>query len=167
MAAAYMSVGIALIAFNLMLVDILVRGHYSRWPLYASVAVLGFESMVCFFAGSDEWTEQWTEGNVVGIYSVHARYAIELCAIGVLNILAFIVLLIRRSGWVWWLVIGMQVGIFVLAEIEAQVIDTNAPGWSDFSRFPLVSLFLLFAFRMAQGRLKPPIDRNLRPYLTP
>src|ERR1700716_3233378 len=124
MAAAYMSVGIALIAFNLMLVDILVRGHYSRWPLYASVAVLGFESMVCFFAGADEWTEQWTEGMVVGIYSVHARYAIELCAIGALEILAFIVLLLRRSGWVWWLVIGMQVGIFVFAEIEAHVIDT-------------------------------------------
>ena len=32
---------------------------------------------------------------------------------------------------------------------------------------PLLSLFLLFAFRMAQGRLKPPIDRNLTPYLMP
>jgi hypothetical protein len=168
MAAAYMSVAIAVIACNFMFFDIFVRGHYSRWPLYASVAVLGFESMVCFFAGSDEWTEQWLEGNVVGIYSVHVRYAIELCAMGALNILAFTVLLLRRSGWVWWLVIGMQVGILVLAEIEAQVIDANAPGWSDFSRFPLVSLFLLFAFRMAQGRLKPPLmDRNLTPYLTP
>src|SRR3982074_1296184 len=111
MAAAYMSVGIALIAFNLMLVDILVRGHYSRWPLYASLAVLGFEAMVCFFAGSDEWTEQGIEGNVVGIFSVHLRYAIELCAIGALNILASIVLLLRRSGWVWWLVIGTQGGV--------------------------------------------------------
>jgi hypothetical protein len=104
---------------------------------------------------------------VVGIYSVHVRYAIELCAIGALEILASIVLLLRRSGWVWWLVIGMQVGIFVFAEIEAQVIDTNAPGWSAFSRFPLVSMFLLFAFRMAQSRLKLPTDRNLTPYLTP
>ena len=155
MVAAYVSVGIAVIACNLMAFDALVRGHYSRWPLYASVAVLGFESLVCFFAGSDEWTE------------LHVRYAIELCAIGALEILAFTVLLLRRSGWVWWLVIGMQVGIFVFAEIEALVIDTNAPGWSTFSSFPLLSLFLLFAFRMAQGRLKPPIDRNLTPYLTP
>jgi len=156
MVAAYVSVGIAVIACNLMAFDALVRGHYSRWPLYASVAVLGFESIASFFAASDEWTE------------LHVRYAIELCAIGALNILAFIVLLLlRRSGWVWWLVIGMQVGILVLAEIEAQVIDANAPGWSVFSYFPLLSLFLLFAFRMAQGRLKPPIDRNLRPYLTP
>ena len=117
--------------------------------------------------GADEWTEQWTEGNVVGIYSVHVRYAIELCAIGALNILASVVLLLRRSGWVWWLVIGMQVGILVLAEIEAQVIDAMAPGWFVFSYFPLLSLFLLFAFRMAQGRVKPPIDRNLTPHLTP
>jgi hypothetical protein len=73
MAAAYMSVGIALIACNLIVFDIVVRGHYFRWPLYASVVVLGFESMACFFAGSGEWTEQWTEGNVVGIDSVHVR----------------------------------------------------------------------------------------------
>ena len=167
MAAAYASIGIALIACVLMFFDIFVRGHYSRWPLYASVAVLGCVSMVCFFAGSNEWTEQWTEGNVVGIYSVHVRFAIELCAIGALNILASIVLLLRRSGWVWWLVIGMQVGILVLAEIEAQVIDANAPGWSAFSYFSLISLFLLFAFRMAQGRLKLPLDRNPTAYLTP
>jgi hypothetical protein len=151
-----MSIGIALIACNLIVFDIVVRGHYSRWPLYASVAVLGLESIASFFAGSDEWTE------------LHVRYAIELCAIGALNLLASIVLLLlRRSGWVWWLVIGMQVGILVLAEIEAHVIDANAPGWSVFSSFPVLSLFLLFAFRMAQGRLKPAIDRNLTPYLTP
>ncbi|MEA2656947.1 MAG: hypothetical protein QOI23_2312 [Chloroflexota bacterium] len=165
-AAAYMAIGIFLIACGLVFFDIVVRGHFSRWPLYASVLVLGFESLVCFFAGSDEWTEQWTEGNVVGIDSVHVRYAIELCAIGALTILASVVLLLRRSGWVWWLVIGMQVGILVLAEVEAQVIDANAPGWSTFSYFPLLSLFLLFGFRMAQGRLKPPVDRNLTPYLT-
>jgi hypothetical protein len=147
--AAWMSIGIALIAFGLIFFDIFVRGHYSRWPLYASVAVLGCESMVCFFAGSNEWTEQWTEGNVVGIYSVHVRYAIELCAIGALNILASILLLLRRSGWVWWLVIGMQVGVFLLAQIEAQLIDPNSPGWSVFSRIPLLTLFLLVAARLA------------------
>lgn len=167
MAAAYTSIGIALIACVLMFIDIFVLGHYSRWPLYAAVAVLGFESIACFFAGSDEWTEQWTEGNVVGIDSVHVRFAIELCAMGALNIVASIVLLLRRSGWVWWLVIGMQVGILVLAEIEAVVISANSPGWSVFTRFPLISLFLLFAIRMAQGWLKGPINRNLTPNLTP
>jgi hypothetical protein len=86
---------------------------------------------------------------------------------GALNIVASIVLLLRRSGWVWWLVIGMQVGILVLAEIEAVVISANSPGWSVFTRFPLISLFLLFAIRMAQGWLKGPINRNLTPNLTP
>ena len=144
-ATAYMSIGIALIALNLMLFDIFVRGHYSRWPLYTSVAVLGCASLVCFFAGSDEWTEQYTEGGA----SVHARFAIELCAIGALDLLAAIVLLVRRRGWGWWLVIGMQVGVFLLAQIEAQLIDPNSPGWSVFSRIPLLTLFLLVAARLS------------------
>lgn len=163
MVAASISVGAAFIGCNLMFFDIFVRGHYSRWPLYASVAVLGFESLACFFAGSEEWTEKWTEGNVVGITSVHVRFAIEVCAIGALNILASVVFLLRRWGWGWWLVIGIQVGFFVVAELEAQVIDPNAPGWSVFSRFPLVTLFLLLAVQIAQGRLNSPIDRNLTP----
>ena len=78
---AWISIGIALIAFNVILFDIVMRGHGQRWPLYASVAVLGCGSLVSFFAGSDEWTEQYTEG----VASVHARFAIELCAIGALD----------------------------------------------------------------------------------
>ena len=106
--------------------------------------------MVCFFAGSDEWTEQYTEGGAsVQAASVHARFAVELCAIGALDLLASIVLLVRRWGWGWWLVIGMQVGVFVLAQIEAQLIDPNSPGWSVFSRIPLLTLFLLVAARLA------------------
>lgn len=148
--AAYMSIGIALIALNVMLFDLLVPGHYHRWPLYASVAVLGCGSLVCFFAASDEWTEQYTEGVAsVQAASVHARFAIELCAVGALDLLASIVVLVRRWGWEWWPVIGMQAVVFVLAQIEAQFIDPNSPGWSGFSRIPLLTLFLLFAFRLA------------------
>ena len=148
--AAYMSIGIALIACNVILFDIFVRGHGHRWPLYASAAVLGSGSLMSFFAGSAEWTEQYTEG-VASVHaaSVHARFAIELCAIGALDLLASIVLLVRRRGWGWWLVIGMQVGVFVLAQIEAQLIDPNSPGWSVFSGIPLLTLFLLFAVRLA------------------
>ena len=157
---AWITIGVALLAFNAILFDTL-RGHASRWPVNASVAVLGFESIVCFFLGSDEWTEQWTEGTravvgTVGIYSVHGRFAIELCAIGALNLLASIVFFLRRWRWRWWVLIGMQVGVLVLAEIEAQLIDPASPGWSVFSRLPLLTLFLLFAFRIAQARLKPP-----------
>jgi hypothetical protein len=166
--AAYMSIGIALIAFNVMLFDLLIPGHYHRWPLYASVAALGCGSLVCFFAGSDEWTEQYTEGVAsVNAASVHLRFAIELCAIGALDLLASIALLVRRWGWGWWLVIGMQVGVFVLAQIEAQLIDPNSPGWSVFSRIPLLTLFLLFAVRLAEAMLKRPVERNVTPYLTP
>ena len=163
--AAWTSVVFAIVACTLMLFDILVPAHYSRWPLYASVAVLGFASMVCFFAASDEWTEQWTEGSIVGIDSVHVRYAIELCAFGALEILAGIVLLLRRSGWGWWFAVGVQAGILVLAEIEALVMDPNVPGWSEFARFPLVALFLLVAIRIAQSRMQTAVDRDLTPRL--
>ena len=154
---AWISIGIALIACNVILFDIFVRGHAHRWPLYASAAVVGFGSLVCFFAGSDDWTEQYTEG-VASVHaaSVHARFAIELCAIGALDLLASIVLLVRRWGWGWWLVIGVQVGVFVLAQIEATLIDPNSPGWSVFSRIPLVTLFLLFAVRISGGHAEAP-----------
>lgn len=135
----------------------------SRWPFYASVAVLGCECIVCFFAGSIEWGER---GAMVGIDSPEtaeqARFAIELYAIGALNLLGSIAFLLRRSGWVWWLVLGMQVGVVVLALIEGVLTD---PGWVFFSGLPLLTLFLLFAFRMAQARLKPPVERNLTPDL--
>lgn len=160
--AAWISIGIALIACNVIVFDIFVRGHVDRWPLYASVTVLGCGSLVSFFAGSDEWTEQYTEGvGSVHAAAVHARFAIELCAIGALDLLASIVLLVRRWGWGWWLVIGLQLGAFVLAQVEAQFVDPDSPGWLTFSRFPLVTLFALFAFRIAQARLKPQVQRNL------
>ena len=83
----------------------------SRWPFYASVAVLGCECMACFFAGSIEWGER---GVRVGIDSAEAaeqaRFAIELYGIGALNLLVSIAFLIRRSGWAWWLVLGCKWG---------------------------------------------------------
>ena len=164
--AAYMSIGLALLASGVMLFDLLRPSHARRWPLYAAIAVLGWECIVCFFAASDEWTEQWLEGTVVGIYSVHARFAIELGAIGALNLLASILLLLRQWRWVWWLAIGMQLWILALALIETQLIDPNSSGWSVFSRFPLLSLFLLLAFRLAEGKVNPATDRvfaNTRP----
>ena len=124
-----------------------------RWQFYASVAVLGCECIACFFAGSIEWGQR---GVMVSTDSVEAaeqaRFAIELGAIGALNLLAFIALLLRRSGWGWWLVLGTQVGVFVLALIEGVPTDL---GWFYFSGLPLLTLMLLFAFRMAQVRLNP------------
>jgi hypothetical protein len=137
----------------------------SRWPFYASVAVLGCECMVCFFASFIEWGERRV---MVGIDSAEAaeqaRFALELGAIGALNILASIAFLLRRSGWGWWLVLGMQVGVFVLALIEGVLTDL---GWFYVSSLPLLILFLLFAFRKLQARPRPPVERGLTPYLTP
>ena len=50
-----------------------------------------------------------------------------------------------------------------MALIEGALTDI---GWFYFSGFLLLTLFLLFAFRMAQARRKPPVERNLTPYLT-
>ena len=137
----------------------------SRWPFYASVAVLGCECIACFLAGSIEWGER---GVMLGSDSAEAaeqaRFTIELYAIGALNLLASIAFLIRRSGWAWWLVLGIQVAVFVLALIEGVLTDL---GWFYFSSLPMVTLLLLFAFRMAQARTKASVERNLTTYLTP
>jgi hypothetical protein len=132
-----------------------------RWPFYASVAVLGCECIACFVAGYAEWGYR---GGMVGINSAEAgeqaRFAIELYAIGALNLVASTAFLLRRSGLGWWLVLGMQVGVFVLALIEGALADI---GWYFFSGLPLLTLFLLFAFRKAQARLTPRVERNLTP----
>ena len=127
-----------------------------RWPFYASVAVLGCECIACFFAGSIEWGDLGVRlGGDSTEATEQARFAIELYAIGGLNLLASIAFLIRRSGWAWWLVLGIQVAVFVLAVIEGVLTDI---GWFYFSSLPLLTSLLLFAFRMAQTRLKPPIE---------
>jgi hypothetical protein len=135
----------------------------SRWPFYASVAVLGCECVLCFLAGSVEWGDR---GAMLGVDSAEtaeqARFAIELYAIGALNLLGSIAFLLRRSGWGWWLVLGMQVGVFTLALIGGALTDL---GWFFFSGLPLLTFFLLFAFRMAQARLKAPVEGYLTPYL--
>ena len=107
--------------------------------------------------GAGSYDDSWSVINSAEA-AEQARFAIELCAIGALNLLASIAFLLRRSGWGWWLVLGMQVGVFVLALIEGVLTDL---GWFYFSGLPLLTLFLLFAFRMAQARLKPPVERNL------
>jgi hypothetical protein len=56
--------------------------------------------------------------------------------------------------------LGMQVGVFVLAPNEGVLTDL---GWVFFSGLPLLTLFLVFAFRKAQARLEPPVEPNLTP----
>jgi len=134
----------------------------SRWPFYAPVAVLGCECMACFFAGSIEWGER---GVIVGIDSAEAaeqaRFAVELYAIGALNLLASIAFLLRRSGWSWWLVLGVQMGVFVLALIEGVLTDL---GWFYFSSLPLLTSFLLVMIRLrskGRGNFAPQLTQNV------
>ena len=134
----------------------------SRWPFYAPVAVLGCECMACFFAGSIEWGER---GVIVGIDSAEAaeqaRFAVELYAIGALNLLASIAFLLRRSGWSWWLVLGVQMGVFVLALIEGVLTDL---GWFYFSSLPLLTSFLLVLIRLrskGRGNFAPQLTQNV------
>jgi hypothetical protein len=58
----------------------------------------------------------------------------------------------------------MQVGVFVLSVIEGVLTDI---GWFFFSGLPLLTLSLLFAFRLAPASLKSPGEGNLKPNLTP
>jgi hypothetical protein len=82
-----------------------------------------------------------------------ARFAVELYAIGALNLLASIALLLRPSGWGWWVVLGVQAAVFVLALIEGLFTDL---GWFYISSLPLLTLFLLVVFRQARPWPKPP-----------
>ena len=115
--------------------------------------------MVCFIAGSIEWGDRGAMVNVDSAETAEqARFVFELYAIGALNVFGCMAFLLRRSGWVWWLALAMQLGVFVLALIEGAVLDL---GWYFFSGLPLLTSCLLIVFRTAQSRLKPRAERNL------
>ena len=99
---------------------------------------------------------------MVGVDSAEAseqvRFVIELYAIGALIVFGSIAFLLSRSGWGWWIVVGLQAGVFVFALIEGVLTDI---GWFFFSSLPLSTLFLLLAFRMAQVRLMPNLTPDL------
>lgn len=130
----------------------------SRRLFYASVAVLGSACIACFFAGSLEWADR---GRMLGIDSAEAseqaRFAIELYAIGALNLLAAIGFLLRPSDWGLWLALGTQVAAFVWALIEGVATNPDdQPGWFFFSALPLMTLILVFALRKRDTKLSGP-----------
>ena len=88
--------------------------------------------------------------------SEQARFAIELYAIGALNLVAAIGFLLRQSGGGLWLALGMQVAAFVWALIEGVAIDPDdQPGWFFFSTLPLLTFIVLLALRKSQAVLSP------------
>jgi hypothetical protein len=50
------------------------------------------------------------------------------------------------------------VGVFVLALVQGVLADLS---WFYLRSLPLLTFLLLFAFRIAQATLKPPVERNL------
>jgi peptidoglycan/LPS O-acetylase OafA/YrhL len=86
--------------------------------------------------------------------SEQARFAIELYAVGALNLLAAIGLLVRQSGRGLWLALGMQAATLVWALIEGVAIDPHdQPGWFFFSTLPLLTFIVLLALRKSQAVL--------------
>lgn len=130
----------------------------SRRLFFASVAVLGSACIACFFAGSLEWGDR---GHMIGIDSAEAseqaHFAIELYAIGALNVVAAIGFLLRHWGWGLWLALGTQVAVFVWALIEGVAMNPDdEPGWFFFSALPLLTLILVFALRKRDTKLSGP-----------
>jgi hypothetical protein len=79
-----------------------------------------------------------------------AAFALELYAIGLLNLLSAIVFVLRRSRLTWWLLVAIQVAVFVFAVTEGVRTDI---GWFYFSALPLFTLLTLLAFHEAPSRL--------------
>jgi hypothetical protein len=75
-----------------------------------------------------------------------AAFVLELYAIGLLNLLASIVFVLRRSRLTWWLLVAIQVAVFVVAVTEGVLTDL---GWFYFSALPLFTLLTLLAFHEA------------------
>jgi hypothetical protein len=78
-------------------------------------------------------------------------FAIELDAIGALNLPASIAFILDRLGWGWWVVLGMQAGIFLLALVEEVLTDL---GRYYMRAVALLTAFLLVAFRKARATPK-------------
>lgn len=136
----------------------------SRSRYYASVAVLAGACIACILAG---FIELGTRAATLGIYPAEsaeqAGFAIELFMIGGLNLLALVAFLLRRSGWGWFVALGVQVGVLVLAMIEGLLTDL---GWFFFSSVPLLTLLLLLAIGKVDGRRTPFVKDHVTPFST-
>jgi hypothetical protein len=80
-----------------------------------------------------------------------AAFVLELYAIGLINLLASIVFVLRRSRLTWWLLVAIQVAVFVVAVTEGVLTDL---GWFYFSALPLFTLLTLLAFHGVDPRLQ-------------
>jgi hypothetical protein len=123
----------------------------ARRQFYASIAALVLGSLACFLAASFESSQ---EGQMLGSDAAEAAeqaaFVLELYAIGLLNLLASIVFVPRPSRLTWWLLVAIQVAVFVVA---AEGVLTDL-GWFYFSGLPLFTLLTLLALHEAHTRLQ-------------
>jgi len=129
------------------------RDVTARGKRYATIAVLAAGCIACFLAASLESSES---GQMAGIDSAEsgeqALFALELTAIGLLNLAAALAFVLRHSKVTWLAVMLLQVAVFGVAVIQGAVSDI---GWFYLSALPLSILLALLAFRAPSTHLEP------------
>lgn len=125
----------------------------ARRKLYATIAMLAAGCIACFLAASQESSQS---GQMAGIDSAEsaeqARFALELFAIGLLNVAATAAFALRQSKVTWLALVALQVAVFVAAFAQGVVSDI---GWFYFCALPLFTLLALLAFREPSAGLQP------------
>lgn len=82
-----------------------------------------------------------------------AGFVLEMCAIGALNLVAALAFVLVRRQIMWWLVVGLQGAVILIALVEGAF--TDPPGWFGFSTLPLATLLLLVGARFVPAKLNP------------
>jgi hypothetical protein len=125
----------------------------ARRKLYATIAMLAAACIACFLAASLELSES---GQMAGIDSAEsgeqARFALELIAIGMLNLAATVAFVLRQSKVSSWALMVLQVAILVAAFVQGIVTDI---GWFYFCAMPLFTLLALLALRATRTGHQP------------
>jgi hypothetical protein len=122
-----------------------------RWSVYACATVLALAGIACFGAASIEWSNRAAmESPLPGEAAEQAWFVAELYAIGLLEMVASLAILLIRSRAAWWAVAGLQAGLLLLSIAEGLL--TDPPGWISFGAVPLLAALLLVWLRAAASR---------------
>jgi hypothetical protein len=125
----------------------------TRGSLYVSAGVLVLAGIACFFAASVEWGYSLELVDPIsGEASEQAGFVLEMAAVGALNLVAALILVLLRSRITWWAIVALQAALFLAA--LAQGVRTDPPGWFAFSSLPLATLSLLIVVPFAAAKLK-------------
>ena len=130
----------------------------SRWLAYTSAGVLLSAGVVCFLAASTEWGDRIAMVDPDPAEAAEqAGFVLLICAIGAVNLVAGLAVLFLRRQVVWWLIVGLQSAVVLVALAEGVL--TDPPGWFAFSTLPLTTLLLLVALRFVEAKLRPSVGQ--------